>query len=173
MIATENGEQESAQHVRSAVESLSSMDEAVEFGSLSVSAHGRLQHGAAVSDLAFALINKGIHFRCLWRMRPRAMLLVTADLGKLPYSIEASASRFALKRLIEATPAEVKWRFTLTENHDMRLMAAVSPPVPHTLTSVIAGLVALILEIRPFTDLMGKLLSAPVPSRQGPNPAAP
>lgn len=173
MSAIGNGEQGSAQRVRSVVEFLTGMDEAVEFGSLSVSAHGRLQHGAAVSDLAFALINKGIHFRCLWRMQPRAMLIVTTDLGKLPYSIETSASRFALKRLIEATPAEVKWRFALTEDHDMRLMAVVLPPVPHTLTSVIAGLVALILEIRPFTDLMGELLSAPEPSRQDPNPAVP
>jgi hypothetical protein len=157
MTSTAQTRHDTICRVRSAVDLLIDR-ETLEFGSLAVSGDGRLQLVGKGSPLSFTLINRGLHLRCLWRTEPKATLLVEANLGKLPYSIEASTGRSKIKRLIEATATGRRWRFALNDEQDMRLEAALVPPAPHTLVSVVAALVSFILEVRPYTDLMGEML---------------
>ena len=158
MAAEKQTHHDTARRVRSAVDLMSVTEETFEFGSLTVAGDGRLQLGREGPPLSFTLINRGLHLRCLWQKEPSAALLVKADLGKLPYSIEAPTGRSMIKRLIAATSTGKQWRFSLTEEQDMRLEAVLAPPAPHTLVSIVASLAAFILEVRPYTDLMAQLL---------------
>ena len=103
MAAEKQTHHDTARRVRSAVDLMSVTEETFEFGSLTVAGDGRLQLGRKGPPLSFTLINRGLHLRCLWQKEPSAALLVKADLGKLPYSIEAPTGRSMIKRLIEAT----------------------------------------------------------------------
>ena len=87
---------------------------------------------------------------------PRVRL--TAELGKLPYSMEIGEGRRLIRRILHESARAPHGRIGLSEDDDIRLAAVSTPPAPFTPASLMATLTALLLDFQPYLDLLGRVL---------------
>ena len=99
---------------------------------------------------------------------------LTAELGKLPYSMEIGEGRRLIRRILHESARVPHGRIGLSEDDDIRLEAASTPPAPFTPASLMATLTALLFDFQPYLDLVGRVLddarrakTADTPGRAG------
>ncbi|MDH3472529.1 MAG: hypothetical protein OEM59_02460 [Rhodospirillales bacterium] len=117
--------------------------------------------GAALGPYAFGFEYAGLPFRAEAVAGAQPLVRLTADLGRLPYSVEGPELRRGLLRLIAASQDLERGRLFLDQNSMIRLQAQTAPPgcSAGDPVSVIATAVALLLDFKPYLDLMAVLLS--------------
>jgi hypothetical protein len=115
---------------------------------------------AALGPYAFGFEYAGLPFRAEAVAGAQPLVRLTADLGRLPYSIEGPELRRGLLRLIAASQDLERGRLFLDQNSMIRLQAQTAPPgcSASDPVSVIATAVALLLDFRPHLELMAELL---------------
>lgn len=131
---------------------------------LAVDASGRIarrDHGEVV--FSFAVV--GTEFRaCARSGASRVQVAVEADLARLPFSAESPAARRDLQRLAAETRL-AHGRLVLVDQRQLSLSTRVDVPAPATPVDVIAGLVAMVLELRPYLTRIAGLLAGAAAAR--------
>ena len=87
---------------------------------------------------------------------PRVRL--TAELGKLPYSMEIGTGRQLIRQILNVSAHANYGRISLSKDQDIRLEAATTPPVPFTPVSLMATLTAMLFDFQPYLDFLGQVL---------------
>ncbi|MFQ5466943.1 MAG: hypothetical protein ACE5DS_02300 [Kiloniellaceae bacterium] len=112
----------------------------------------------------FAFAYRGARFVARIDSTPNARTVyLSADLGKLPYSLEVGAGRRTARTIIALSHGLPRGRLSLTDDHDIHLDAKAAAPEPVTPASVMATVVALLLDFKSHLDLLRDALSAPAP----------
>lgn len=130
----------------------------LEVGSLALGEDGHIQHGREDSPLHFRFTACGLDFEADLAGKD-APLRLTAHLGKLPYTAQSPDGRRLARSVLAATDRLRRGQILLTENQDMILQGELTPPSPRTAVNVIATATALILDFKPYIDLMAEALN--------------
>ena len=124
-----------------------------EVGHLSVSPAGQVAAYPSPCAVAFDFVYRGVPFHAELPGDPEAPITISAVLGVLPYSAETVAGRrTALDILSLAKPA----RGTVSLEAGGRIHARFSAPVPRPRTpvTVVATVSCLLVDVRPYLDLL-------------------
>jgi hypothetical protein len=131
---------------------------------LVVDASGRIAR-RETSDVVFSFSVVGTEFRaCARSSTDGVQLAVEADLALLPFSAESPAARRALQRLA-AESRLAQGRLVVVDHRQLALSTRLDVPAPAAPVDVIAGLVAMVLELRPYLTRIAELLAGAVPAR--------
>jgi len=160
---------------KSAVQHFASATLPLEVGSVALGDDGHIHRSDEDRPLYFRFSACGIGFEAHLDNRT-APLRVRANLGKLPFSAESPDARRLARTVIAATDRLRRGHILLTAEQDMVLEGELTPPSPRTPVSVIATAVSLILDFKPYLDLLGEAVairrSPPQPSDDAePTPA--
>ncbi len=142
----------------------------LEVGSLALGEDGHIQHGREDSPLHFRFTACGLDFEADLAGKD-APLRLTAHLGKLPYTAQSPDGRRLARSVLAATDRLRRGQILLTENQDMILQGELTPPSPRTAVNVIATATALILDFKPYIDLMAEALNLHPPRPSEPKNA--
>jgi len=126
----------------------------LEIGSVTLGEDGHIQSSPEDRPLFFRFSACGIQFEADMASRS-APLRLRANLGKLPFSAESPDARRLARTVMAATDRLRRGHILLSPDHDMVLEGELTPPSPRTPVSVIATAVALILDFKPYLDLLG------------------
>jgi len=88
-----------------------------------------------------------------------APLRLSANLGKLPFSAESPDARRLARTVMAATDRLGRGHILLSAEQDMVLEGELNPPSPRTPANVIATAVALVLDFKPYIDLLGEAVT--------------
>jgi hypothetical protein len=117
------------------------------------------------SDVVFSFAVVGTEFRaCARSSADGVQLAIEADLAHLPFSAESPAARRELQRLASESHL-TQGRLVLVDNRQLSLSTRVDVPAPAAPVDVIAGLVAMVLELRPYLTRIAALLAGAVAPR--------
>ena len=120
--------------------------------------HVRLRNRDEAIGFAFAY--RGADFVARMETAPETRITLTAELGKVPYSMEPGSGRRRTQRIIKDTADLPSGRIEVSESQDMSLVASAQPPHPLTPSSVMAAITSLLLDFRPYIDLLRETLLA-------------
>jgi hypothetical protein len=127
-------------------------------GSFKVDGDGRIHGREPGVPLNFSFDYRGIQFDSVIEIEPQPRVRLSAELGRLPFSMQAGEGRRLSRRIVEATRALPHGRINLDELQDMHLQAECVPPTPLTPSSVIATVTAMLLDFKPYLVLLGQAL---------------
>lgn len=144
--------------VKTAVNQLAGTPLPLEVGSVALGADGHLLRLPADRPLSFRFSACGVQFEAELAGRA-APLRLRANLGKLPYSAQAPDGRSLARIVLSASSRLRRGHILLSPEHDMVLEGELTPPEPRTPASVIATAVALVLDFRPYLDLLGEAVA--------------
>jgi hypothetical protein len=130
----------------------------LEVGSVAIGEDGHIERADDGRPLYFRFSACGILFEADLANRT-APLRLRANLGKLPYSAESPEARNLARSVMAATGRLRRGHILLSPEHDMVLEGELLPPSPRTPVSVIATAVALILDFKPYLDLLGEAVA--------------
>jgi len=117
------------------------------------------------SEVLFSFTVVGTEFRACARAGAAGVqLAVEADLAPLPYSAESPAARQALQRLAAESRLS-HGRLLVVGHRQLALSTHIDVPAPAAPVDVIAGLVAMVLELRPYLTRIAELLAGAVTAR--------
>lgn len=88
---------------------------------------------------------------------------LTGLYGVLPYTAECSEVRPLLLKLIESTRSFKRGQLAVNAEMQIELQAEASPPSPCTPESIMATVIALLVEFRSCVELLKDLLAAKAP----------
>jgi hypothetical protein len=150
---------------KSAVKQFTEASLPVEVASVTLGADGHIQSSLEDRPIYFRFAACGIQFEA--RMASRtAPLRLRANLGKLPFSAESPEARSLARSVMAATDHLRRGHILLSPDHDMVLEGELAPPSPRTPVSVVATAIALVLDFKPYLDLLGEALAVrPAPPR--------
>ena len=132
-------------------------------GDFQLDDEGRLRPRADGSPIVFGFSYRGVDFIAEVAAGATPKVCLSAELGKLPYRATPGGCRERTKRVAEATAALPRGRISISPDQDMPLTAETAPPAPLTPASLMSALVALLLDFRPYIDLLHEvMLSADV-----------
>lgn len=121
---------------------------------------GRLRVRKDASPIHFCFAYRGVDFDALMDTAPEADISLSAELGKVPYSMETGAGRQLTRRIVEATAGLPGGRIDVSAAQDMSIVATARPPLPLTPASVMATIAALLLDLAPYIDLLRGVIEA-------------
>lgn len=147
--------------LRAAVERFAERDTPLQVGELGVDEHGRLCPREAGTPLTFGFLYRGIGFNAEVRGAPDAHLSLNANLGKLPFSAELGVGRAETLRILADTAKLPRGQIVLSQDHDIQLCAESPAPTPLTPAAVMATLTALLLDFKPYIELLRASLTPP------------
>lgn len=114
-----------------------------------------------MDKFAFSFSYRGVDFDAEFHDLPKAKVVLMADLGQLPYSMESPAGRRLCQRIVKATGKLTDGGIELSGGHDMRLIAEAAPPTTEKPAGAVAALTALVLTFSPYMDLLAQALLQP------------
>jgi hypothetical protein len=128
----------------------------IEVGQLALDPAGELDARPHAYPVAFQFVYHGVAFRAELEADPAEPLRLSAVVGVLPFSAETPLGRRAVAVFLNAARPP-RGQFTLTR--DGRLHAAFAAPVqrPRTPVHVVATVISLVLEIRPYLEILAAL----------------
>ncbi len=129
-------------------------------GEIQLDAQGRIRTRAQDGPLRFGFAYRGVEYGAEVETGSEPRIRLSAELGKLPYSVEIGGGRRLIRRIITASACSPRGRIGLSEADDMRLEMESTPPLPLTPVSLMATLTALLLDFRPYLDILGSVLDA-------------
>jgi hypothetical protein len=121
---------------------------------------GRLRVRKDASPIHFCFAYRGVDFDALMDTAPEADISLSAELGKVPYSMETGAGRHLTRRIVEATAGLPGGRIDVSASQDMSIVATARPPLPLTPASIMATITALLLDLGPYIDLLRGVVEA-------------
>jgi len=136
-------------------------------GEIQLDAQGRIQARNEAMPLRFGFAYRGIEYDAAVETAPGPqagqqigpqMVRLTAELGKMPYTMEIGEGRRLIRRILCESTRAPHGGIGLGERDDMRLEAVSTPPEPFTPASLMATLTALLLEFQPYLDLLARVL---------------
>ncbi len=128
-------------------------------GDLEMREDGRIRLRSGDRPRCFAFAYRGADFEARMETSPEALITLSAELGKVPYSMEQGTDRRATQRIVEATADLPGGRIEISESQDMSLVATAQPPSPLTPASVMAAITSLLLDFGPYIDLLRETLT--------------
>lgn len=143
---------------KSAVKQVAGAALPLEVGSVALGDDGHIRRNDEDRPLYFRFSACGIGFEAHLDSRS-APLRLRANLGKLPFSAESPEARRLARTVIAATDRLRRGHILLTADQDMVLEGELNPPSPRTPVSVIATAVSLILDFKPYLDLLGEAVT--------------
>ncbi len=93
-------------------------------------------------------------------------LTVTSDLGLLPYTAEGRQQRINLFAILRAARGSFPVRIDLIERQRLKLTARAALPSPVTATAAIASVTTLLVQARPYLDMIRMMQPASIRLRQ-------
>lgn len=153
--------------LKSAVKQVASTSLPLEVGSVVLGEDGHIRHASEDRPLHFRFSACGIDFEADLASRT-APLRLRANLGKLPFSAESPDGRRLARTVMAATDRLRRGHILLSDDQDMVLEGELNPPSPRTPVAVIATAVALILDFKPYLDLLGEALALRRPPPETP-----
>ncbi len=127
-------------------------------GEIRVDDRGRIRPRDSTAPLHLGFAYRGVEYHAEVETEPEPRVRLTADLGKLPYSMEIGEGRRLIRRILDESARTSHGRVALSEDDDLRLEAVSTPPEPFTPASLMATLTALLLDFQPYLDLLGRVL---------------
>jgi hypothetical protein len=127
-------------------------------GDIHLDERGQICLRGGEGPLRFGFAYRGIEFGAQVATNSEPRVRLTAELGKLPYSTEIGDGRQLIRSILAASAAAPHGRIGLSEADDMRLEAESSPPTPVTPANLMATVTALLLDFRPYLDLLARVL---------------
>ncbi len=127
-------------------------------GDIEIAGQGRIRARGDKGPLRFAFAYRGVEFGAEVATGAEPRVRLWAELGKLPYSMEIGHARHTIRRILMASAQLPHGRIGLSDSDDMRLEAESSPPAPFTPASLMAAVAALLLDFRPYLDLVARVL---------------
>jgi hypothetical protein len=127
-------------------------------GDIEIDGQGRIRARGDKGPLRFAFAYRGVEFGAEVATGTEPRVRLSAELGKLPYSMEIGHGRHTIRRILMASALLPHGRIGLSDSDDMRLEAESSPPSPFTPASLMAVVAALLLDFRPYLDLVARVL---------------
>jgi hypothetical protein len=88
------------------------------------------------------------------RRRERPILCLTGDLGTLPFTIENATRRRRLRKVLAAAELFSGLRWQVTSAQTIRASGEIDLGTALTPTAIIAGTATLLLQSRPYIDLI-------------------
>lgn len=131
----------------------------VKVGEIQIDAQGRIQPRDSTVPLNLTFAYRGIHYHAEVETTSEPRVRLTADLGKLPFSMEIGAGRHLIRCILNSSARAYYGRINLSQDQDIFLEAESIPPEPFTPVSLMATLTALLLDFRPYLDLLGQVLT--------------
>lgn len=131
-----------------------------QIGDLEFSEDGQIRLRSGDQPLCFAFAFRGADFEARMETTPESLITLSAELGKVPYSMEQGANRSATQRIVKATANLPGGRIEISESQDISLVATAQPPSPLTPASVMAAITSLLLDFGPYIDLLRECLPA-------------
>ncbi|UFN50026.1 hypothetical protein LPC08_05145 [Roseomonas sp. OT10] len=114
--------------------------------------------------------------RFAWRGRPCTAVLeadglgLSAEAGRVPYTVEAPRARGAALETLARLPAELPpgWALALRPDHRIRLAARAILPGAATATGLVAAMVHFVLALDPYLERLEASGLAAAPSAPEP-----
>jgi hypothetical protein len=153
--AQDQGEPETS---RSAVKEMANTSLPLEVGSVMLGEDGHIRPACGDRPLHFRFTACGVDFEADLASKT-APLRLRANLGKLPYSAESPDARRLARTVIASTDRLRRGHILLTPEQDIVLEGELNPPSPRTPVAVIATAVSLILDFKPYLDLLGEAVA--------------
>lgn len=150
-------------YLRSALQLVGEPSVPLEVGAFEVSESEGLRARDRTIPLSFDFTFRGIPFTVRVDSGEGGTLSLTGALGALPFTAQSGAGRKYLQTLIQSTGKLNSGRIALTEKGDILLETETSPPVPRTPVSVMASVVALLLETKPYLEAITEVLGLSQP----------
>ena len=138
-------------------------DGPLQLGDFEIDDEGRLRPRADGRPIAFGFSYRGLDFMAEVGTGGEAQIQLSAELGKLPYRAAAGEGRDLTRRVVEATANLPSGQIDISAEHDMRLQAQTAAPSPLTPASLMAALAAMLLEFKPYIELLHEVMLAPRP----------
>jgi hypothetical protein len=127
-------------------------------GEVRIDERGRIRPRDGTVPLRFSFTYRGVQYDAEVETATAPQVRLSAELGKLPYSMEIGAGRRLIRRILRESARASHGRVDLSQSDDMRLEAVAAPPEPFTPASLMATLTALLLDFQPYLDLLGRVL---------------
>jgi hypothetical protein len=127
-------------------------------GELQIDERGRIRPRDDRGPVRFGFTYRGVEYGAEVATGDGPRIRLTAELGKLPYSMEIGEGRRVIRRILDASESAPRGRIALCEGDDMRLEAVSVAPEPLTPASLMATLAALLFDLQPYLDLLGRVL---------------
>jgi hypothetical protein len=125
----------------------------------------------AIADLPPARPSGVLRFRFCFREVPfearaerrqeRPVLCLTGDLGTLPFTIENAIRRRRLRKVLAAAELFSGLRWEVTPAQTIRASGEIDLGTALTPTAIIAGTATLLLQSRPYIDLITAVAGEP------------
>jgi len=131
----------------------------VKVGEIQIDEQGRIRPRDSAVPLNLGFAYRGIQYRAEVETTPEPRVRLTADRGKLPYSMEIGAGRHLIRCSLNSSARAYCGRSNLSQDQDILLEAESIPPEPLTPASLMATLTALLLDFQPYLDLLGQVLT--------------
>lgn len=143
---------------RSALKQVAETPLPLEVGSVVLGEDGHIRRADVDRPLRFRFTACGIAFEADLA-DSKAPLRLRANLGKLPYSAESPDARRLARTVMAATDRLRRGHILLSPEQDILLEGELNPPSPRTPVAVIATAVSLILDFKPYLDLLGEAIA--------------
>ncbi len=130
----------------------------LEVGEIWIDERGRIRSRDDAAPLRLGFAYRGVEYRAEVETASEPRVRLTAELGKLPYSMEIGEGRRLIRCILHESARAPHGRIDLSEDDDIRLEAASTPPVPFTPASLMATLAALLFDFQPYLELLGQVL---------------
>ena len=130
----------------------------LEVGSVVLGDDGHIRHSSEYRPLHFRFSACGVDFEADLASKT-APLRLRANLGKLPYSAESPDGRRLARTVMAATDRLRRGHILLSPEQDIVLEGELNPPSPRTPVAVIATAVTLILEFKPYLDMLAEAIA--------------
>jgi len=132
----------------------------LQVGDIELDEDGRIRRRSGDQPLRLVFAYRGADFEARIETAPEARIALSAELGKIPYSMEQGDSRRVTQRIVEATADIPSGRIEVSASQDMSLVATAQPPLPLTPASVMAAITSLLLDFGPYIDLLRETIAA-------------
>ena len=131
----------------------------VNVGEVQIDEQGRIRPRDSSVPLNLGFAYRGIQYHAEVETTSEPRVRLTADLGKLPYSMEIGAGRHLIRCILNSSARAYYGRINLSQDQDILLEAELTPPEPFTPASLMATLTALLLDFQPYLELLGQVLT--------------
>ena len=127
-------------------------------GEFQIDERGRIQARDGTAPLRFGFAYRGVEYNAEVEAANEPRVRLTANLGKLPYSMEIGEGRHLARRILRESARAPHGRIDLSQTGEMRLEATSTPPEPFTPASLMATLAALLFDFQPYLELLARVL---------------
>lgn len=140
-------------------------------GDILIDGQGRIRPRDDQGPIRFGFAFRGVEYGAEVETAAEPQVRLTAELGKLPFTMEIGEGRYLIRRILNASLRVPHGRIALSAGDDMRLEAVSVPPEPFTPASLMATLAALLFDFQPYLELLGRVLNGAQPCAGTDKPA--